>query len=221
MRGSPFDFAFERVGAGPLPFGFKLMVGGVRMGGRRNSKQDAPGTMLEGKSRPRIISQPDRAITKQQRKLFLDELADTCNVLLSAKKAGFYPQRAYDLKARDADFRRGWDKALTLGYSQLELTMLERALHGTETPIKTPDGKATTMRSYSDRLGLTLLKMHREGAALAEASEMDEAEQDEIRRRLMARLDRLKEREEGVGTKGRPEPIGLIRWALGRASADR
>ena len=189
--------------------------------GRRSNKLDAPGTMLEGKSRPRIISQPNRAITKQQRKLFLDQLADTCNVLLSAKRAGFYPQRAYDLKARDADFRRGWDKALAMGFAQLELTMLERALHGTDTPVKAPSGKATTMRTYSDRLGLTLLKMHREGAGLAAANEMDEAEQAEIRRRLIARLERLKEREEGVGTKGRLDPIALIRWALGRTSAKR
>ena len=191
------------------------------MGVRKTKKEDAPGTVLEGKSRPRIISQPNRAITKQQRKLFLNELAETCNVLLSAKRAGFYPQRAYDLKAGDADFRRGWDKALALGYAQLELTMLERALHGSEASIKSPDGKATTMRTYSDRLGLTLLKMHRDGAGLAEASEMDEAEQEEIRRRLMTRLDRLKERDEGVGTKSRPDPIGLIRWALARASAPR
>lgn len=187
------------------------------MGVGRNNKLDAPGTILEGKSRPRIISQPNRAITKHQRKLFLDQLADTCNVSLAAKRAGFYPQRAYDLKARDADFRRGWDKALAMGFAQLELTMLERALHGTETAVKAPNGKATTMRSYSDRLGLTLLKMHRDGAGLADASEMDEAEQAEIRRRLMAKLDRLREREDGVGTKGKPEAIGLIRWALRRA----
>lgn len=191
------------------------------MGVARTNKQNAPGTVLEGESRPRIIRQRKPAISNKQRKQFLDELAETCNVLLSAQRAGFHPQRAYDLKARDADFRRGWDKALAMGFAQLELTMLERALHGTETPVKAPSGKATTMRSYSDRLGLTLLKMHRDGAGIAEASEMDQAEQDEIRRRLVSRLDRLKERDDGVGVKGRIDAIVLIRWGLKRVSGKR
>ena len=78
------------------------------MGVVRTNKQNAPGTVLEGESRPRIIRQRKPAISNKQRKQFLDELAETCNVLLSAQRAGFHPQRAYDFKARDADFRRGW-----------------------------------------------------------------------------------------------------------------
>jgi hypothetical protein len=57
------------------------------------------------------------------------------------------------------------------------------------------------MREYSDRLGLTLLKMHRDSAAEAEPeSEPDNI--DEIRERLFDKLERLRKREE----KKRGEP---------------
>ena len=180
---------------------------------------DKDGFAVDGKSRPRVRRQARAAVTKAQRKLFLATLAETCNVLLSAKEAGLRPQRVYDLKARDASFRAGWDQALATGYAQLEMMMLERALHGVEKIVRLPGGKSKKMREYSDRVGLALLRMHREGASIAEADEADSAEQAEICERIMLRLERLRPVEEGeieeafVETKSDRSRTALIGWA--------
>jgi hypothetical protein len=51
------------------------------------------------------------------------------------------------------------------------------------------------MREYSDRLGLALLKLHRDTAVEAEpASEPENI--DEVRDRLFHKLERLRKREE-------------------------
>lgn len=207
----------QRFGAGgPLAvLAFNKMMGAA-MG-----LVDSKGFAVDGKSRPRIRRQRKPAVSAAQRKRFLEALAETCNVLLSAEQAGFRPQRAYDLKARDATFRAGWDQALAAGYAQLELMMLERALHGEEKVIRLPGGESATMREYSDRVGLTLLKMHREGASMA-GDPIDGAEQEEACERIMARLDRLRARDiEEVETKGAKDRLGLIDWALAKACLDR
>lgn len=186
---------------------------------------DREGFAVDGKSRPRVRRQRKAAVTAAQRTKFLETLAESCNVLLSAKEAGFRPQRAYDLKARDAAFRAGWDEALATGYAQLELMMLERALHGVEKVVRLPGGESRVMREYSDRVGLALLKMHREGASYADADDVDQEEQREACERIAARLERLRERDGSragdqgaVETKGRGDRLEVLGWALRRGS---
>ena len=185
------------------------------------SLADRKGFAVDGKSRPRIRRQGKPAVSAAQRKHFLETLADTCNVLLSAERAGFRPQRAYDLKARDATFRAGWDQALATGYAQLEMIMLERALHGVEKTVRLPNGKSTVMRDYSDRLGLTLLKMHREGASAIDEV-VESAEQEEICARIMARLERLRTIDgDAIEIKSGYGRLSLIEWGFARASKTR
>jgi hypothetical protein len=183
------------------------------------------GFAIDGKSRPRVRRQAKAAVTKAQRTLFLETLAETCNVLLSAKEAGLRPQRVYDLKARDASFRAGWDQALATGYAQLEMMMLERALHGVEKIVRLPGGKSKKMREYSDRVGLALLRMHREGASIADAEEADSAEVAEACERIIYRLERLRPTEEEiidgdyVETKSERNRTALIAWATSPGGA--
>ena len=187
------------------------------------SLADRKGFAIDGKSRPRIRRQSKPAVSAAQRKRFLETLAETCNVLLSAERAGFRPQRAYDLKARDATFRAGWDAALATGYAQLELMMLERALHGVEKIIRLPGGESKTMREYSDRVGLALLKMHREGASYA-VTDIETDEHREACERIAARLERLRDQEQkasgvkAIETKGTADRLGIVRWAVRRAN---
>jgi hypothetical protein len=75
----------------------------------------------------------------------------------------------------------------------LELMLLERALHGVEKVVVARDGTTSVMREYSDRTALTLLRMHREKAVLAEES-VDAREHEEACERIIAKLGRLKAR---------------------------
>ena len=72
--------------------------------------------------------------------------------------------------------------------------LLERALHGVEKVVVARDGTSTVMREYPDRVALTLLRMHRETAAMAEES-VDGREHDEACARIIAKLGRLKDRD--------------------------
>jgi hypothetical protein len=65
--------------------------------------------------------------TEEQRALFLDTLAATCNVDASAAAAGHEPRSAKGLRRRDAGFAAAWDDALDTGYAVLEAMVLENA----------------------------------------------------------------------------------------------
>jgi hypothetical protein len=64
--------------------------------------------------------------SEEERGVFLDYLAATCNVDASAKAAGHSPQSAASLRRRDAGFRDQWDDALDTGYALLEAMVLRK-----------------------------------------------------------------------------------------------
>lgn len=168
--------------------------------------------ILESGKRVRKLRPSHRSWTKAKEKAFLAALAESCNVKLAAKKAGVSTSMAYVRRGKDATFRAGWDRALATGYSQLEMLLLERALHGVEKRVIARDGTTTVMREYSDRVALALLRMHRENASFADES-VDDQEWQEARDRIVERLSRLREQGE-VETKAAPDPLALITWSL-------
>ncbi len=149
---------------------------------------------------------------------FIETLADTCNVTLAAASIGRSIANVYKWKGKDASFRASWDRALAVGYSRLELMLLERAV--------ARDGTSSVMREYPDRVALTLLRMHRETAAIADES-VDGREHDEACERIIAKLGRLKERDagseeqKGIETKGAGARLAYIRGALMRCAMIR
>lgn len=166
--------------------------------------------------------------TEKMADRFVEELADTCNVTLAAKAIRRSIGNIYKQRAQNATFRAAWDQALAIGYSRLEMMMLERALHGVEKKVVARDGTTTVMRQYSDRVALTLLRMHRESVAIADDATDQSEEYRAACERIMARLERLKERETGDGgsenggggeieTKAARDVAGLIAWGLRRA----
>lgn len=155
----------------------------------------AKALLLGGSKKPQVREAEGRSWTARKERTFLESLAETCNVKLSAKRAGVSHNCVYVRRNRNASFRASWDAALATGYAQLELMMLERALHGVEKTIVTRDGTTTTMREYSDRTALALLRMHRESAAIANET-VDDGEWQEARDRIVARLERIRERDE-------------------------
>jgi hypothetical protein len=184
-------------------------VAGTTGGGRRGKKELA----VEGGTRPRLRRADARTMTRAKEKAFLTALAESCNVKYAAEAAGVSTTNIYVRRAKDAKFRASWDRALAIGYAQLELMMLERALHGVEKIIVARDGSRSVMREYSDRLGLGLLRMHRDNAAIADSDHGPE-EVAEAAERILARLKKIGEQGKVETKSGAGLRIGLIAWGL-------
>lgn len=170
----------------------------------------------DGKSRPRKLAPGPLSWTAAKERKLIEALGETCNVKLSAEIAGVSTSGIYERRKRDAKFRSAWDQALATGYAQLEMMMLERALHGVEKIVVTPSGESKAMREYSDRVGLALLRMHRDTARVAD-EDPEPGEIDEALQRIVARLERMADGT--VETKAARGRAGLIAAAfrLGRA----
>ena len=150
--------------------------------------------VLESGSRKRQVRPSYRSWTAAKERKFLVALATCCNVKLAAKMAKVGTSAAYVRRQKNAAFRAAWETALATGYAQLELMLLERALHGVEKIVIARDGTKTVMREYSDRVALALLRMHRDLAKAADEP-VDDVEFEEARDRIVARLERLREHE--------------------------
>ncbi len=191
--------------------------------GKANERAARRPQTIQGGSRLRKCAASPGSWTAKKERAFLGALADSCNVTIAAKVAGVSGSSIYLRRSNNAAFRRGWDHALAAGYAALELTMLERALHGVEKTVELRGGGTRVMREYSDRVGLTLLRMHRETAALAEENNQDET--SEAAERIIARLARLRptgeESEADIETKGLKSAYALIEWALLLARSTR
>ena len=125
---------------------------------------------------------------------FLSVLAETCNVTRAAAEAGVSVSAAYRRRKADAGFRNAWLEAIGAAYQRLELVLLERAFVGTEKIVRRKDGSEERMVEYPNQLALTLLKMHRDTAVEANM-EFAPSDVEEIRERLIQKLQRLRKRD--------------------------
>ena len=177
--------------------------------------------VVEGRTRLRKRGGRRHDISPEQIETFFATLAVTCNVVRSAKAAGFSTNWAYRRRKFDGAFRNGWIAAVREGYSNLELMLLERAMKGTPKLVRTARGTDRVMREYSTALAVALLRRHAETADSI-AIEPTGDELREVRERILEKLERLREREAGQGgieTKAARDRIGLISWALKCRSA--
>lgn len=173
--------------------------------------------MVEGKQRLKRRRPSSQTITPEQIETFFLALTETCNVVRSAKEAGFSACWAYRRRRFDAAFRNGWLIAVREGYARLELILLERAIEGTPKLVRSARGSDRIMREYSTPLAVALLKRHADTADSG-AFEPSDDELREVRERILDKLERLKEREEAktgaIETKGARNRVELIIWAL-------
>ena len=102
---------------------------------------------------------------------------------------------AYRRRKMDAAFRAEWADMIAIGYHRLEGMLLDRAFNGTEKVIIRRDRSEERIREYPNHIALRLLQMHRETAVEAD-SETPPDNVDEIRERLVRKLQRLKKRNE-------------------------
>ena len=158
------------------------------------------GLTLVGARKPQLRKKAPRDWTAAKAREFLTALGETCNVSEACRSSGVSVTAAYRRRKSDAAFRAGWLEAVAAAYQRLELVLLDRAFNGTEKVIRRRDGSEERMLEYSNQLGLTLLKMHRDTAVEA-ATEYQPEHVDEIRERVIQKLRRLKLRHEQEAAK--------------------
>ena len=92
------------------------------------------GQRITGGNKRALQVQEDhpRIFTAERRKNFLDTLAATCNVRLSARVADVGLTSCYRLRAKDPGFAEAWRIALAMGYDRLEEALLEYAVSRVE-----------------------------------------------------------------------------------------
>lgn len=149
---------------------------------------------LVGGKKPQMRKPRRRDWTKEKERAFVSALGDTCNVTRACAEASVSVSAAYARRNKNAAFRAAWLEAIAIAYQRLELVLLDRAFNGTEKLVKRRDGSEERMLEYSNQLGLTLLKMHRDTAAEA-STDFQPDQIEELKERLFSKLRRLKERD--------------------------
>ena len=158
-------------------------------------KAKSGGLMLVGGKTTQLRKASGKNWSKAKEREFLAELAATCNVIRAAAAAGVSTTQAYRRRKVDAGFRSAWLEAVGSAYQRLELVLLQRAFVGTEKIVRRKDGSEERMVEYPNQLALTLLKMHRDTAIEANV-EIAPEDVEEIRERVIQKLQRLKKRNE-------------------------
>lgn len=179
----------------------------TRAGGRKFKKTTAGGASARRGKRV-------AAISEAKKDLFFETVAESCNVTRSAKIAGMSTTTAYRHRKNDAAFRQRWREAVAIGYAQLEMAMLERALVGRSKEICVA-GENKTIQEYDDRMGLALLKLHRETVREVEGI-VDTGQVDEAAERILMRLRRMRAAATGetIEIKQAIDRVALIAEAL-------
>ena len=155
---------------------------------------------LAGGARPQRKRTAGEGWSKRKADNFLRVVSETCNVSEACRESGISVGSVYRRRKTDAAFRGLWREAIGIAYSRLELELLERAFVGTEKVLPRRNGREERIREYSNQLGLTLLKMHRD-TAIEAAPENEPDNIEEIRERLFNKLERLRQRQESRDAK--------------------
>lgn len=139
---------------------------------------------------------PRNGWTVARRKLFLDTLAATCNVLHSATVAGMTDSGARQLKKRDGEFARLWAEALEEGRERLVEKVFANSLAQGSTGDN-PEGERAVPSTgpFDARLAMEALKRHgTTDPSHRRAKAGTRPTQTEVDIALMERLDALARR---------------------------
>jgi hypothetical protein len=120
-------------------------------------------------------------VSTRWRSCFLQALAETSNVRLSAERAGASPSRAYKARREDADFRAAWAAALLEGYEHLEMELLGH--------LRSPD----PARKFDVTAALRAISLHRETIA-AERARAGDRDKQSVLDSIDAMIDQMRER---------------------------
>jgi hypothetical protein len=150
---------------------------------------------LVAAAKPQLRKKAARDWSRDKAEKFLGVLVETCNVSEACRESGVAMTVAYRRRKLDAEFRASWLEAIAIGYQRLEAVLLDRAFNGTERTVTRKDGGEERMREYPNQIALHLLKMHRE-TAIEDDAPMPSEQVDELREKLVKKLQRLKKRND-------------------------
>ncbi|WP_156340385.1 hypothetical protein [Sphingomonas sp. Leaf17] len=132
---------------------------------------------------------------------FLAVLRETANVARAAREAGLGTSGLYKYRAGHAAFAEQWDAAVAEALDALEDALIHRAKHGTERAVFYRGGVVGSVKTYSDTLGMFVLRGRRPEiygrAAVGSPSDASQMTDDEARAEVVRRLDRLAEPDAG------------------------
>lgn len=156
--------------------------------------------------------------TKRKQAVFLDVVRATGNISAGARAASLTAAQAYSHRKKDQAFRAAWDSALQGALDDLEGALRRCAVDGVEKAIYYGGKQCGASVTYSDNLGMFLLRGRRKdifgdgrpasavsetpGAAVADASP---------RERLLAKLLLMSQAHRGMdsgGQSGAPDQAG-------------
>jgi hypothetical protein len=107
-------------------------------------------------------------LSEERQQLFLEALAESGDVAAAAAAAGTTSEGAEELRAIDAEFAAGWNRALSAVADKLERVARARALDGLLEPVvsdgkvvRDDKGQPLVVRRYADDILLAMLKAHR------------------------------------------------------------
>lgn len=136
-----------------------------------------------------------KTITRRQRIIFLDVLRTTGNISASARAANINSRLAHSLKILDEDFSQEWDLAKNEALDDLEAALRQRAIEGVEKPVYYAGKECGVQRSYSDSVGMYILKTHRgdgrDGASTNQNSDDAPLREISARELLLEKLDTM------------------------------
>ena len=129
----------KKFGSGPK--------GGPRSGSPRAAKGDGKGRAKGGPGQETLEA-------------FLDALSRTGNVSRAAGETGLERRRLYAKRKEDPAFAAAWAEAAALGAALLEEEAWQRACQGWEEPVWHKGEQCGSVRKFSERLLILLLKAH-------------------------------------------------------------
>ena len=136
--------------------------------------------------------------TDARRDRFIATLADTANVAAAARAARMSRGAAYAERKRNAQFASLWDAAINIALDELELSILERAMHGTDTAIVYHGEQRGTVKHYSDALAMFILRGRRKAIYGKDAEASAPQSEEDMRALIEARLAGLADGENGA-----------------------
>ncbi|MCZ8135600.1 MAG: hypothetical protein O9266_04785 [Porphyrobacter sp.] len=135
--------------------------------------------------RPSLKQGEEGRINNNWRRLFLDCLAESSNVTLSASKAGVSTSRAYKVRREEAEFAHEWLVALAEGYLHLEMEVVRRLREG--------DSKTADEGRFDFANAIRLLAAHRDNAARG-AGEVRDVSAAEVRASIDRKIEGIRQR---------------------------
>jgi hypothetical protein len=156
------------------------------------AQAERSGTAIRGgKDGAQIIRSSGARWTDESEAEFLDRLAASCNVTLSARMTGFSREAIYRRRRRDPAFAERWQAALEQGYARIEMLLVQRAADALEGNLPDPDAPLADMTA---RDAIAILQLHRssvKGEGRAPGWRARPRSLDEMRDSILAKLEAI------------------------------